>query len=96
MLAYASDTSRLLRLSELRYYRDAMLDAEASRQTAHIFLDAVAIHNRDDATDLETRDEMTDLALRRLAEVGSIQILKMTRQETSLSTLGALGPGSLL
>lgn len=53
-----------------------MLDAEASRQTAHIFLDAVAVHDRasDQPTDHDARDDMTNLALQRLTEVGSIRL----------------------
>lgn len=51
-----------------------MLDPEASRQTAHIFLDAAAVHHHGDQTDDDARDTMTDLALQRLAEVGSIRI----------------------
>lgn len=51
-----------------------MLDSEASRQTAHIFLDAAAIHHRGDSTDDGARDEMTGLALQRLTEVGSILV----------------------
>jgi hypothetical protein len=51
-----------------------MHDAEASRQTAHIFLDAASVqfHDGDD----DERDDMRGLALRRLQEVGSIQILR--------------------
>jgi len=51
-----------------------MLDPEASRQTAHIFLDAAAVHHRSDPTDDATRDAMTDLALQRLADAGSIRL----------------------
>ena len=51
-----------------------MLDPEASRQTAHIFLDAVAVHHRGDPTDDDARDDMTDLALQRLRGVGSIRL----------------------
>lgn len=53
-----------------------MLDPEASRQTAHIFLDAVAVHDRgsDLPIDHDARDDMTDLALQRLTEVGSIRL----------------------
>jgi len=51
-----------------------MLDPEASRQTAHIFLDAAAVHHRGDPTDHDSRDDMTALALQRLVEVGSIRI----------------------
>lgn len=71
-----------------------MLDAEASRQTAHIFLDAAAVHHLDDATDFATRDDMTELALRRLREVGSILLtqddetgrvsLDITRAQTGI------------
>jgi hypothetical protein len=49
-----------------------VLDPRASRETAHIFLDAVAVNNRRDPTDGATRDNMTALALQRLTEVGSI------------------------
>ncbi len=53
-----------------------MLDPEASRQTAHIFLDAVAVNNRHDPTDDATRDDMTALAMQRLTKVGSILLLQ--------------------
>lgn len=53
-----------------------MHDPEASRQTAHIFLDAAGLHRHDDLADFDLRDEMTNLALQRLREVGSIQILQ--------------------
>ena len=53
-----------------------MLDPEASRQTAHIFLDAVAVNNRRDPTDHAAREDMTALALQRLTEVGSILLLQ--------------------
>jgi hypothetical protein len=36
-------------------------DAEASRQTAHIFLDALAVNNPQDPTDDDTRNDMTAL-----------------------------------
>lgn len=49
-----------------------MLDPEASRQTAHIFLDAAGLHRHDEPADFDQRDEMTALALARLPEVGSI------------------------
>jgi hypothetical protein len=49
-----------------------MLDAEASRQTAHIFLDVAAIHDRGDLSDMDSRDQMTGLAFQRLQEVGAI------------------------
>jgi len=62
-----------------------MLDAEASRQTAHIFLDAVAVHHRGDSTDGDARDEMTALALQRLTEAGSILITQ--DEETGRFTL---------
>jgi hypothetical protein len=48
---------------------------EASRKTAHIFLDAVALHHRGDPIDDDARDDMTDLALQRLREVGSIRFV---------------------
>jgi hypothetical protein len=48
------------------------LEAEASRQTAHIFLDVAAIHDGEDVSDLEARDAMTGVALQRLLDVGSI------------------------
>lgn len=51
-----------------------MLDPEASRQTAHIFLDAAAVHHRDDPTSDDIRDDMTALALQRLSDVGSIRL----------------------
>jgi hypothetical protein len=69
-----------------------MLDAEASRQTAHIFLDAAAIHNRHDLTDLEARDDMTGLAFERLAEVGSILITQ--DDETGRVTLDIARAGT--
>ncbi|MCU1624100.1 MAG: hypothetical protein JWL79_2945 [Frankiales bacterium] len=69
-----------------------MLNPEASRQTAHIFLDAVAVHNRNDATDDDARDEMTGLVLDRLREVGSIQILQ--DDETGNLTLDFRAAGS--
>lgn len=51
-----------------------MLDPEASRQTAHIFLDAVSIHHPHEQADHDARDDMTGLALERLQDVGSIQV----------------------
>jgi hypothetical protein len=62
-----------------------MIDPEASRQTAHIFLDAAAAHHRDDPTADDVRDDMTVLALERLAAVGSIQV--MQDDETGAITL---------
>ena len=62
-----------------------MLDPEASRQTAHIFLDAAAVHHRGDTTTDDERDEMTGLALEQLAAVGSIQVLR--DDETGAITL---------
>ena len=51
-----------------------MLDPEASRQTAHVFLDAAAIYHPKDSTSFEVRDDMTELAIQRLREVGSIGV----------------------
>ena len=53
-----------------------MRDPEASRLTAHVFLDAAAVHDHDDLSNADVRDDMTELAMQRLAEIGSIEILQ--------------------
>jgi hypothetical protein len=69
-----------------------MLDPEASRQTAHIFLDAAAVHHRDDPTADDVRDEMTGLAFERLTEVGSIRLTQ--DDETGAMTLDIARAGT--
>lgn len=68
-----------------------MNDPEASRQTAHVFLDAVAVHNRTDPTDHDTRDEMRALAIQRLNDVGSIRVTQ--DDETGRITMD-IGPAT--
>jgi hypothetical protein len=69
-----------------------MLDPEASRQTAHIFLDAAAVHHGDDPTADDVRDEMTALALQRISEVGSIRLMR--DDETGAVTLDIARAGT--
>ena len=52
-----------------------MIDPEASRRTAHLFLDAAAVQHQDDDTNFDERDDMVALILERpLAEAGAIQL----------------------
>ena len=51
-----------------------MIDPEASRQTAHIFLDAASTQVRDGSATDDERDDMVALALERLRDVGAIEL----------------------
>lgn len=50
-----------------------MIDPETTRQAAHVFLDAVTVHQGDEQADDDTRDDMMGLALDRLGEVRAVR-----------------------